>query len=142
MATTPPESDDRLTDSRGNEPEQPVLSRTTDETPEQLTLLTDDCAREVLTILADGPRHGRELAETCGVSRATMYRRLNRLEAAGFITTELSYDSNGHHRKEFHLLRDRLTVTVNDGSFTVTAHTADGEPSVKHQPGFPAVKPS
>jgi DNA-binding PadR family transcriptional regulator len=78
-------------------------------------------------ILADGSRHGRELAEMCDVSRATIYRRLNRLEAAGFITTELSYDSSGHHRKEFHLLRDRLTVTVDAGEMTVTARPSDGE---------------
>lgn len=130
MATKPPKYASRPTESDGHSPDRAVRSRTTGDPPEQLTLLTDDCARQVLTILADGPRHGRELAERCGVSRATIYRRLNRLEAAGFITSDLCPDPNGHHRKEFHLLRDRLTVTVKDGTITVTVCPSRNDMSV------------
>lgn len=122
MATTPPKRSYQPTESRRTGPdERSVSSRTTDGAPEQLSLLRDDHAREILTVLADGPRYGRELAEMCGVSRPTIYRRLNRLEAAGFVTTELSPDPDGHHRKEFHLLRDRFTVAVEDGAIAVTA---------------------
>ena len=93
-----------------------------DPVPEQLRLLADDHAQAILAALAGGPRAGRELAELCDISRPTVYRRLNRLEAAGFVSTEMSPDLDGHHRKEFYLLRDRLTVTVEAGAITVTAH--------------------
>lgn len=95
-------------------------SQQPDDTTEQLCLLNDTYAREILTVLASGSRCGRELAEACTISRPTVYRRLNRLEAAGFVTSELCPDPDGHHRKEFHIIRDRLRVEINDGSIAVT----------------------
>lgn len=126
MATTPPNHDQPRPGPRRTGPdERPISSQTVDDAPEPLRLLQDDYASEILTILAAGPRHGRELAELCGVSRATIYRRLNRLEAAGFLTAQMSPDPDGHHRQTFHLLRDRLTVTVEDGSIAVTVRSSE-----------------
>lgn len=97
-----------------------------DDTTDQLCLLNDSHARDIIAVLARGPECGRDLAKACDISRATVYRRLNRLEAAGFVTSEMCPDPNGHHRKEFHLIRDRLRVEITDGSITITldSHSA------------------
>lgn len=100
-------------------------SQQNDGTVEQLSLLNDAHAREILTVLATGPRGGRALAEACDISRATAYRRLNRLADAGFVTAELCPDPDGHHRKEYHLVRNRLRVEINRGTITVTAATEE-----------------
>jgi len=101
--------------------EEPVVSRTSGEVPDQLDLLADDYARSLLESLGTGPMRGRELAADCEGSRATVYRRLDRLVEAGLVRTEMSLDPEGHHCKLFRLARDTLTVTVEDGGLTVTA---------------------
>ena len=99
----------------------PVITSEASEAPEPLSLLDDEHARAIMLALTEGPHRGRELAETCDSSRPTVYRRLNRLEEAGLVTTETILDPDGHHCKEFHLVRDQLTVTIEDGTMLVTA---------------------
>jgi predicted transcriptional regulator len=130
MATSPPKEDPQRTSTHTQE--WCLSTRSAEGVPERLRLLEDDHSREILTTLADGPRHARALADLCGVSRATVYRRLDRLESAGFITTELSPDPDGHHRREFHLLRDRVTVTLTGGTVAVTASPSDRDESERH----------
>jgi hypothetical protein len=50
-----------------------------------------------------------------------VYRHLDRLVEGEFVTTETDLDPNGHHCKLFRLVRDTVTVTVEDGGITVTA---------------------
>lgn len=123
MATTPdgarPGSlrHDRRTDT----PDDALVARSDSQVPPRLDLLDDEYAREIVTALGDGPMRGRELAATCEASRPTVYRRVNRLEAAGLVAAETTVDPDGHHCKEFRLVRDRLTVRIEDGAITVTA---------------------
>lgn len=100
--------------------EEPVVSRS-EGVPEGLDLLADDYARSLLSALAAGPSRGRDLVAECEGSRATVYRRLDRLVEAGLVRTETTLDPDGHHCKEFRLARESLTVTVEDGALTVTA---------------------
>lgn len=126
MATIPPDATSGSPAGNTTDRDPPsIRSQTADDAPEQLCLLNDTYARAILTALARGPRTGRELAESCDISRPTAYRRLNRLEAAGFVTTELCPDPDGHHRTEFSLARDRLTVVIENGSIAVTLRATD-----------------
>lgn len=130
MATKPPEASvESQTASSSDRETGRIQSQTDGDAPEHLCLLNDTYARDILSALASEPQSGRALAENCDISRPTVYRRLNRLEAAGFVTTELSPDPDGHHRNEFHLVRDRLTVVIDDGSVAVTAHSRQEERS-------------
>lgn len=126
MATIPPD-DTCEYPTEGPTDGEPscVRHQTVDDAPEELCLLHDTHARDILTALANGPRSGRTLADSCDISRPTAYRRLNRLEAAGFVTSELSPDPDGHHRKQFSLIRDRLTVLIQDGSITVMTRATE-----------------
>ena len=77
-----------------------------------LELLSDDCAREILAVVAEEPTPARRISERLDVSRTTVYRRLDRLEEAGLLDAQLAYDPDGHHCKEFRLAVDQLAVTV------------------------------
>lgn len=122
MTTTPEEARPAsLRDGRTDAEPERLVSRTSDEAPTRLCLLEDEYAREILEALTAGPMRGRDLIETCDSSRPTVYRRIDRLEDAGFVTSKMSVDPDGHHCKEFRLARDRLTVTIENGAITVTA---------------------
>lgn len=101
-----------------------VVAGASDGVPEPLDLLTDEYARDILTVLAAGPQTGRDLIDACGASRSTVYRRVNRLEDAGLVASRFTFDPDGHHRKEFRLVRDRLSITVADGEIEVVARPA------------------
>lgn len=112
----------RPTAARGPDPDdEPVVSRSRGEPPAHLELMDDEYALSILASLSDGPKRGRDLIDACEGSRATVYRRLDRLEAAGFVTGETTLDLDGHHCKEFRLVRDTVTLTVENGGLTVTA---------------------
>ena len=103
-------------------------TRRTADVESALDVLSDDYACRILTTLDDGPMGAADLAEACGMSRATAYRRLERLGDVGFVATEMSYDADGHHRKRFHLALDELHLEVGpqgvDGSVSL-ARPAD-----------------
>jgi len=103
-------------------------ARRTADVESALDVLSDDYACRILATLDDGPMGAADLAEACDMSRATAYRRLERLEDVGFVGEEMSYDPDGHHRKRFHLALEELQVEVGthgvDGSVSL-AQPAD-----------------
>jgi DNA-binding transcriptional ArsR family regulator len=84
-----------------------------------LALLGDEYACDILRALADGPLPARDLIERHGMSRTTVYRRLDRLTDAGIVDSRLRPASDGHHRREFHLAVDEI-------EFQVGANGVDG----------------
>lgn len=103
-------------------------ARRTDDVESALDVLSDDYACRILATLDGGPMGAAALAEACDMSRATAYRRLERLAEVGFVAAEMSYDADGHHRKRFHLALEELQVEVGpqgvDGSVSL-AQPAD-----------------
>jgi DNA-binding HxlR family transcriptional regulator len=96
-----------------------------DSLEDAIEVLSDDYACRILAALDDGPMPAVDLAETCGMSRPTVYRRLNRLEEVGFVTSQLAYDPDGHHRKRFHLVLDELEVRVGEEGVSGRVAVAD-----------------
>jgi DNA-binding HxlR family transcriptional regulator len=90
-----------------------------------LELLTDEYARALVDALQDGPRPARELVGECDGSRPTVYRRLNRLEAAGLVAARTVPHPEGHHRKEFRATVEAVSVEFGGGEDGV-AVTVDG----------------
>lgn len=84
-----------------------------------LALLGDEYACDILRALAEGPLPARDLIERHGMSRTTVYRRLDRLTDAGIVDSRLRPASDGHHRREFHLAVDEI-------EFQVGANGVDG----------------
>lgn len=121
MATTPSESKRRSqSHERAYEASPDVLtSQTAAHTPPQFDLLDDTATQEILTALCDGPKRGRELVRLCEASRATIYRRVDRLDSIGLLTADVTSDSSGPRCKEFRLVRDRLRVTIDGGTISL-----------------------
>lgn len=120
---------DRVTrpDDRTDTEASRLSDRTYDSAPPRLDLLDDEYTREILVTLCHGPQRGRELIAACDASRSTVYRRLNRLQAAGFITTETVVDPDGHHCEAYRLARNWLTVRIDGEGLTVTVRATGDE---------------
>ncbi|MFT4881156.1 MAG: putative transcriptional regulator [Natronomonas sp.] len=91
---------------------------------ELLELLDAEYTQEILEAVSREARSARELAELCGASRPTVYRRLNSLQAAGLVETEVEYDADGHHRTVFETTLEAVSVDVTDDGLSVTVTTA------------------
>ena len=121
MATTPSEaerSSQPHTDAQQSSPAVVTGQADTDTLP-QFGVLDDTATQEILTALGDGPKRGRELVQMCEASRATIYRRVDSLDSVGLISAEMTSDTNGPRCKEFRLVRDRLTVTIDEGTISL-----------------------
>jgi DNA-binding transcriptional ArsR family regulator len=104
---------------RRPEPRSPADPRAEDETapaaddPEEvLALLSDDHARDILRAVDGDALPACELVERVEASRATVYRRLDRLTEAGLLETNIAYHPDGHHRQEFSLALDRVELSL------------------------------
>lgn len=126
MATS--QKDIRPSESKWHSSERPSRESATEAitvhsgeaTVERLDLFDDGYAQTILQTLSLAPACGRELADKCDFSRATIYRRLSRLENAGLVRSEITLDVDGNHCKEFQLVRDELVLTVSDGTIKLT----------------------
>lgn len=88
-------------------------------TTEVLELLNDEYASEIMSRIHDEAKSARELAEECDISRATAYRRLNRLKDVGLVDVDMTYDPDGYHRKVFALAVDSVSITLAETSLEV-----------------------
>jgi HTH domain. len=71
------------------------------------------------------PRTGRELVEATNVSKATVYRRLDRLQAAGIVDARLKLDTDGHHRKQFHTTAESIQVGLGPDGLAASVEFGD-----------------
>lgn len=90
-----------------------------------LDVLDDEHAQAILNTLADGPKPAQQIVDACDASRPTVYRRLDTLEDAGILDSQVSLHPDGHHRKQFAVAVDEVTLDLVDGSFVVAATTSD-----------------
>ena len=87
---------------------------------ELLELLGDEYTRRVLEAVADQPRSGTAVATAASVSKATAFRRLNRLEEAGLVETHPSIDlENGHHHTLYRASFDGISLEIRSGDLSV-----------------------
>ena len=121
MAQTVPKPNERYSPA-----EQPSPTETAD--PEELlSLLGDEYARSILQTIAQTPCSGREIVDETGFSKATVYRRLDRLEAAGLVASETMFDPDGHHRERFRATVEGATCEFGPGGIEMTLHPADDQ---------------
>lgn len=118
------------TASKLNDRYSPAEQRATPETtdPEELlSLLGDEYARAVLEAIAGSPQSGREIVDETGFSKATVYRRLDRLEEAGLVASETVFDPDGHHRERFRATFEGATCRFGPDGIETVIHLADDD---------------
>jgi len=91
-----------------------VVSVTGAESNDLLDLLSDQYTARILEALSVEPRPARELATVCDMSRPTVYRRLDRLQEHGLVSTDDALDPDGHHRKVFATALEQVTIELTD----------------------------
>jgi len=95
-----------------------------DQSETAIEVLGDDYVCRILVALDTGPMPAIDLADACNMSRPTVYRRLNRLEALGFVTSRKKYESDGNHRKHFELVLDEIRFEVDEKGVTARVTAA------------------
>lgn len=83
-------------------------------------LFEDEYARAILRHTSAEPLAARELMDRCAASKATVYRRLNRLQEYDLLESRLEHDPDGHHHRVFAAALDEVTITVADGNFELS----------------------
>ncbi|WP_276272280.1 ArsR/SmtB family transcription factor [Haloarcula litorea] len=82
-------------------------------------LVSDDYARTILEATRDEARSVDALSEACDADPSTVYRRVDRLEAADLLETEQRLDPDGHHYKAYRATLDAVHVDLGEDGFTV-----------------------
>jgi DNA-binding transcriptional ArsR family regulator len=98
-------------------------------TSEFVELLDARYTKALLEAIRTEAKPARVLAEECGASRPTVYRRLNSLVDAGLVESRMSYDTDGHHRTVFKAAVERVTVELDDSGLSLTLSTRDADGS-------------
>lgn len=80
-------------------------------------LLDDEHAREILAATSIEPMGSADLAERCDASRQTVYRRLDRLQAAGLVAERTRPRPDGHHDTVYLATLDGLRVQLREGEY-------------------------
>jgi DNA-binding transcriptional ArsR family regulator len=110
--------------------ERSEAASASDEEPDLSTvvaLLDDDCARTVLTATSTEPMSATEVAERCGASVSTVYRRAERLREAGLVTERDRLRSDGHHDTVYVATLDRLAVRLDEGRLEFDLETTPAD---------------
>ena len=94
-----------------------------------LALLDDEYARAILAHLTTEPMSVDELCTACGMSDATAYRRLDRLQDADLVTEQQELDPDGHHYKQYAATVETVTVTFADGAYEVAVTRSPTDPA-------------
>jgi len=84
------------------------------DTEELLALLGDEYTRKILATVGEDSLPAREIANQSEISRATVYRRINRLEDVGVVEECMSIHPEGQHRREFRIAHDRIELSLVD----------------------------
>jgi DNA-binding Lrp family transcriptional regulator len=84
--------------------------------PEKLLqLLDDEYTQKILSTLGEKPTTCRDIAANTDVSRPTIYRRINKLQAAGILIEGMKIGANGHHRSTYELNPFALNIEISNG---------------------------
>lgn len=91
------------------------------DTEELLALLGDEYTRKILSTVGEESLPAREIANRSDISRATVYRRINRLEDVGVVEEVMSIHPEGQHRREFRIAHDRIELSLVDREVSTEA---------------------
>jgi predicted transcriptional regulator len=79
---------------------------------ELLALLGDEYTRRVLQAVTEKRRNGQEIMDAADVSKATVYRRVEKLQNAGLVESEMVVNLDGHHHEEYYAVIERADISL------------------------------
>ena len=78
-------------------------------------LAADDTARRILSAASEEPMSASRLADRCGVSEPTIYRRVETLREHGLIEGTIRISTDGDHHEVFETTVDRVCLEFDGG---------------------------
>ena len=90
-------------------------------------LLGDDYVRTILAETREEPKSVEALSDACDADPSTIYRRVERLEAAGLLTDEQRLDPVGHHYKEYDAVLEAVHVHVRAEGYDIDVDFVEEE---------------
>ena len=93
------------------------------------SLLEDEYARAILRHTSEQPRSANDLMDCCDASKATTYRRIDRLREHDLLESYQEYDPDGHHYKRYVATVDEVSVTFEDGAYEVAVTRSATNPA-------------
>jgi DNA invertase Pin-like site-specific DNA recombinase len=103
-----------------------------------LRLMNAEYTQSILGAIQQESKSARAIADECGASRPTVYRRLNALEDAGLVDSGMVYDADGHHRTVFETTLEAISVDLIGGELSVTVATSGSNRSTSRPPRRPS----
>ncbi len=82
-------------------------------------VLGSEVARQILALASLKPLSATELAEHCGVSEPTIYRRIHALQEYDMLDEQMELDDEGHHYKRFRTSLKEARFQVDEGQFDI-----------------------
>lgn len=86
---------------------------------ELLDLIGDGLVRRIVLLTDDAPKSADQLANELGVSRTTVYRRVNALVEYNLLRQNLETGSDGHHYRTFEPALNEISFRIDDGDFRI-----------------------
>jgi DNA-binding transcriptional ArsR family regulator len=84
---------------------------------EVLDLLSDEYARDILAATSEQPMSANELAEQCGMSEPTVYRRISSLQEYELVAEQTKIETGGNDYKLYVATLSGFSLELQDGSF-------------------------
>ncbi|POG54308.1 ArsR/SmtB family transcription factor [Haloferax marisrubri] len=92
-----------------------------------LDLLSDEYARDILAATSTKPMSAQELADECEMSKPTVYRRVERLQAYGLLDEQTEIRTSNNHYSVYTATLSEFSVALDDGSFESSLTRTDDE---------------
>jgi DNA-binding transcriptional ArsR family regulator len=102
--------------------------------PEKLIeIVSDRKSMRILSVTAEEGLTVKEISESCGLPKSTVYRKVESLTEAGLLEERLRRESTGHHSKEYGLRSDEISVSTEVGDFAEVEISVDVKAAAKQK---------
>ena len=114
-STMPPDATDPIDDTDRTVDESDREGKPSLDPDGVVELAADDTARSILSAASEEPMSASQLADRCGVSEPTVYRRVETLREHGLVEGSLRISSDGDHHEVFETTIDRVCLEFDAG---------------------------
>ena len=94
---------------------------------ELLDVLSDEYARDILAATSIRPMSAQQLADECEMSKPTVYRRVERLQAYGLLDEQTKVRTSNNHYSVYTATLSEVSIELDTGSFEAAVTRTDDE---------------
>ena len=95
---------------------------------EILDTIGDEHARRVLASVSIEPKSAKELAEECGLSLPTVYRRVESLQQYDLVKDRTLVAEDGNHYKVYESNFESTVISLEDDSYQIRIYREENIP--------------